>query len=70
MQIQNLPYILPEKYKDTSYEILKNIQVNLINSIEGTKRKNVKIFKDNYEVYIKTQNEWKEYFANLKKIGY
>ena len=37
-QIQNLPNILLEKYKDTSNEIFKNKQNNLINSIEGAIR--------------------------------
>ena len=64
----NLPNILAEKYIDTAYEIFKNKQNNLINSIEGTKRLNDKIFKDAYEANIKTQNEWKEDFAKLIRV--
>ena len=66
--ILNLPNILAEKYIDTAYEIFKNKQNNLINSIEGTKRLNDKIFKDAYEANIKTQNEWKEDFAKLIRV--
>ena len=66
-EILNLPNILAEKYIDAAYEIFKNKQNNLINSIEGTKRVKDKILRDNYEANIKTQNEWKEHYANLIK---